>query len=183
MRLFIGLDVPWQIRRNLELVLEHLKPTAEIAWSRLDNLHVTTKFIGEWPESRLDSLKAALAPVRRTGELKIVIRGIGWFPNPHNPRVLFAGIQAPPEVAALAAETESVCEALGIPAERRDFRPHLTLARIRTPKPLFELKQTIAALPDDRFGEFRATEFHLYNSELRPGGSIYTKLASYSLIP
>jgi signal transduction histidine kinase len=85
-------------------------------------------------------------------------------------------------LAALAAETETVCETLGIPAERRDFRPHLTLARIRTPKPLFELKRAIAELPDDRFGEFQSTEFHLYKSELRPGGSIYTKLATYTLI-
>lgn len=183
MRLFIGIDVPWQIRRNLELVLEHLKPKAEIAWSPLGNLHVTTKFVGEWPDERVNELKAALSAVAPPGELKIAIRGIGWFPNPHQPRVLYAGIQGPPELAALAAETETVCETLGIPAERRDFRPHLTLARIRTQKPLFELKRAIAELPDDRFGEFQSTEFHLYRSELRPGGSIYTKLATYTLIP
>ncbi|HPT28674.1 MAG TPA: RNA 2',3'-cyclic phosphodiesterase, partial [Bryobacteraceae bacterium] len=157
MRLFIGLDVPWQIRRNLELVLQHLKPKAEIAWSQLGNLHVTTKFVGDWPDSRLDELKSALASIPLPGELKITIRGIGWFPNPHQPRVLFAGIQGPPELAALAASTESVCESFGIPAERRDFRPHLTLARVRTPKPLFELKRAIAEMPDDRFGEFQST--------------------------
>lgn len=183
MRLFIGLDVPWQIRRNLELVLEHLKPKAEIAWSPLGNLHVTTKFVGDWPDERVSELKAALSAVARPGELKIAIRGIGWFPNPHQPRVLYAGIQGPPEFAALAAATESVCAELGIAAERRDFRPHLTLARVRVPKPLFELKRAIAELPDDRFGEFQSTEFHLYKSELRPSGSIYTKLASYTLIP
>lgn len=183
MRLFIGLDVPWQIRRNLELVLKHLKPKAEIAWSPLGNLHVTTKFVGEWTDPELDGLKNALSDVPRPGELKIAIRGIGWFPNPHQPRVLYAGIQGPPELGRLAASTEAVCETLGIPAERHDFRPHLTLARVRTPKPLFELKRAIAELPDDRFGEFQSTEFHLYKSELRPGGSIYTKLASYTLIP
>lgn len=182
MRLFIGLDVPWQIRRNLELLLEHLKPKASIAWSPLGNLHVTTKFVGEWPEDRLGELKEALTLVPRPGALNIAIRGIGWFPNPHQPRVLYAGIQGPPELAALAADTESACEAIGIPAERRDFRPHLTLARVRTPKPLFELKRAIADLPDDSFGAFQSTEFHLYSSELRPQGSLYTKLASYSLI-
>jgi 2'-5' RNA ligase len=183
MRLFIGLDVPWQIRRNLELLLKHLKPTAEIAWSTLGNLHVTTKFVGDWPDSRLAELNSALVPVPRPGELKISIRGIGWFPNPHQPRVLFAGIQGPPELAALAASIESACEPLGIAAERRDYRPHLTLARVRTPKPLFELKRAIAELPDDRFGDFQSTEYHLFSSELRPQGTVYTKLATYSLIP
>jgi RNA 2',3'-cyclic 3'-phosphodiesterase len=183
MRLFIGLDVPWQIRRNLELLLEHLRPKAEIAWSALGNLHVTTKFVGEWPESRVDELRSALAGVPRPGPMEITIRGVGWFPNPHQPRVLYAGIQGPPELATLAADTESVCAGLGIPSERSDYRPHLTLARVRTHKPLFELKRAIAELPDDRFGAYQSTEFHLFSSELRPQGSIYTKLASFPLNP
>jgi RNA 2',3'-cyclic 3'-phosphodiesterase len=183
MRLFIGLDVPWQIRRNLELLLEHLRPKAEIAWSSLDNLHVTTKFVGEWPESRLDELRTALVAVPPPGIIEITIRGVGWFPNPHQPRVLYAGIQGPPALATLAVDTESACEPLGIAAERRDYRPHLTLARVRTPKPLFELKRAIAELPDDRFGAYQSTEFHLYKSELRPQGSIYTKLATFPLNP
>ncbi|MBA3973658.1 MAG: RNA 2',3'-cyclic phosphodiesterase [Candidatus Solibacter sp.] len=183
MRLFIGLDVPWQIRRNLELLLKHLQPKAEIAWSPLDNLHVTTKFVGEWPAHRLDELKRALTLVPRPGPMNIAIRGIGWFPNPHQPRVLYAGIQGPPALDTLSADTESACESLGIAAERRDYRPHLTLARVRNPKPLFELKRAIAELPGDSFGAFESTEFHLYQTELRPHGSLYTKLASYPLIP
>ena len=86
MRLFTGLDVPYEMRRNLELLLHLLKPKAKIAWSPMDNLHVTTKFIGEWPEERLDELKGALSAVPKPGELKIAIRGLGWFPNPHHPR-------------------------------------------------------------------------------------------------
>lgn len=183
MRLFIGLDVPWQISRNLELLLKLLKPKAQIAWSPLGNLHVTSKFIGEWPESRLDELKAALDTVARPGALDITIQGIGWFPNPHQPRILYAGIRGPAGLTELAVSAETVCDSLGVKSERRDYQPHLTLARVRTPKPLFELKRAIAELPDDNFGKFQAKEFYLYNSELRPQGSIYTKLATYSLIP
>jgi 2'-5' RNA ligase len=183
MRLFIGLDVPWQISRNLELLLKLLKSKAQIAWSPLGNLHVTSKFIGEWPESRLDELKTALDTIARPGALDITIQGIGWFPNPHQPRILYAGIRGPAGLTGLAVSAEAVCESLGVPSERRDYQPHLTLARVRTPKPLFELKRAIAELPDDNFGKFQAKEFYLYNSELRPQGSIYTKLATYSLIP
>lgn len=179
MRLFTGLDVPYQMRRNLELLVEHLKPHARIQWNTLTNLHVTTKFIGEWPPERLDELTAALAQVPRPAPLKIAIRGLGWFPNPHSPRVFFAAIQSPPELEALARATEDACEALGIAAERRPFQPHLTLARIREPRPLSELTRAIAALPNTGFGAYTAEAFHLYKSELRPGGSIYTKLQTY----
>lgn len=181
MRLFIGLDVPYEMRRNLELLLHHLKPHAKISWSPMSNLHLTTKFIGEWPEERLDELKGALRQVPAPGDLHISIRGIGWFPNPHHPRVLYAGVAAPDGFATLARDTERACGKLGVPAEEREFRPHLTLARIKAPTDLTALRQTIANLPSADFGSFTASEFHLYESRLAPGGSIYTKLASYSL--
>lgn len=207
MRLFTGLDVPYEMRRNLELLLQLLKPKARISWSHLDNLHVTTMFIGEWPDDRLDELKAALATVPKPGSLKIAIRGLGWFPNPHHPRVFFAGISAPPALEALAGATENAVartetrresdgSATGNPPEidenpsgtttgpatgKRAYSPHLTLARIREPQPLFDLKKAIADLPSVDFGAFTATAFHLYKSERRPSGSLYTKLATYSL--
>lgn len=181
MRLFTGLDVPYEMRRNLELLLQLLKPKARVSWSPLDNLHVTTKFIGEWPEERVDELKAALAGVPGTGELSIAIRGLGWFPNPHHPKVLFARIQAPDGLHSLASATDETCAQLGIAAETKPFQPHLTLARIRNSENLFDLKKTIAELPSVDFGAFTATKFHLYRSVLQPGGSVYTKLASYPL--
>lgn len=180
MRLFTGLDVPYQMRRNLELLLELLRPTARISWSPLTNLHVTTKFIGEWPEEKLEELKTALAALPRPAPLKLGLRGLGWFPNPHNPRVLYVAVRAAPALEELARATDAACAALGIEAEPKPFRPHLTLARIREPKPLDELKRAIAQLPNDDFGGWTADAFHLYHSQLRQGGSIYTKLASYS---
>jgi 2'-5' RNA ligase len=181
MRLFVGLDVPSEMRRNLELLLHLLRPKADIQWSPMGNLHLTTKFIGEYPDGDLGQLRSALELVYRPGPLKIAIRGLGWFPNPHHPRVFFAGIDAPEGFARLAAETEQACETLGIPAENREFHPHLTLARIRRPTDLAGLRKAVAELPSQDFGAFTATAFHLYRSELRPGGSLYTKLASYPL--
>jgi RNA 2',3'-cyclic 3'-phosphodiesterase len=181
MRLFTGIDVPYQMRRNLELLLELLKPKARIAWSPLANLHVTTKFVGEWPDARLEELKEALRGVAApAGKMKIGIRGLGWFPNPHHPRVLYVAVQAGPELAELARATGEACAALGIEVEAKEYRPHLTLARIRTEEPLVELKRAIAQLPSDDFGGWTAEAFHLYQSQLRPGGAIYTKLESYS---
>jgi len=179
MRLFTGLDVPHQMRRNLELLLHLLKPQARISWSALDNLHVTTKFIGEWPDERLEELKAKLAGLNGVAPIRLAIRGLGWFPNPHSPRVLYVAVQADPALEELARATDAACAMLGIKPEEKPFRPHLTLARIREPQPLAELKRTIASLPNDDFGGWTAPAFHLYQSQLRSGGSIYTKLESY----
>jgi 2'-5' RNA ligase len=181
MRLFVGLDLPYEMRRNLELLLHLLKPKARIQWSPVSNLHLTTKFIGEFPEERLDELKMALGAVARPGALRIALNGLGWFPNPDRPRVLFAGIQAPDGLATLARDTDAACVGLGIKAEKRAFQPHLTLARIRDAEPVFELKKAIFELPSADFGAFSAEAFYLYRSQLNPGGSIYTKLASFSL--
>lgn len=180
MRLFTGVDVPYPMRRNLELLLELLRPKARISWSPLSNLHVTTKFVGEWPEERVEELKSALAAVARPAPLQLGLRGLGWFPNPHSPRVLYVAVRAGEELEALARATGAACAALGIAPETKPFRPHLTLARIREPRPLADLQQAIAALPSDDFGGWTAEAHHLYESRRAPGGSIYTKLASYS---
>ncbi len=181
MRLFAGIDLPYETRRNLELLLQMLRPKADLQWSPPSNLHVTTKFIGEWPEEDLDILKEALAEIPVPGEFRIDIQGLGWFPNERNPRVFWAGIRAGEPLMQLARATEEACEQAGVPREDRPYSPHLTLARIRRPVDLSSLRKALEGLPSDHFGRFTATHFHLYESKLRPGGSIYTKLASFPL--
>ena len=110
MRLFTGLDVPAEVVANLEEVLRRLKPTARIGWSPLANLHVTTKFIGEWPEARLGELTAALAGIPGRGAIAVRIRRVGFYPNPHSPRNFWCGIEAP-GLAELAADINSATAA------------------------------------------------------------------------
>lgn len=182
MRLFTGINLAEEVKQNLERLLMKLKPSARLNWCAVENLHITTKFIGEWPRERLDELMRVLGEVPRPGPLSIGVRGLGWFPNPHAPRVFWAGIQAPPELKQLAASTEEALDAmLGIPREQRPFSPHLTLARIKPPVQVTALRAAIARLDSTEFGFCTACEFHLFLSERGPGGSIYTKLADFPL--
>jgi 2'-5' RNA ligase len=177
-RLFTGIALPREVSLSLTRLLDYLRPAAHLRWSPAYNLHITTKFIGEWPEARLDELIGILKPLGTRSPIDISIAGIGWIPNPHSPRVLFAGIKAGPELADLANATEEALEALGIEREKRAYKPHLTLARIRDPAiPLAPLRQAIAKLESTEFGSFRAECFSLYLSKLGPAGSIYTQLA------
>jgi 2'-5' RNA ligase len=180
MRLFTAITLPQDVIAALAELIYQLRPVARIHWSPASNLHITTKFIGEWPKERLDELTAALKALPAREPIPIAVRGLGFFPNPHSPRVFWAAVHAGPELATLARLTDQALESLGVPPEKRPFSPHLTLARITEPVPLQALRQAIASLPATDFGAFAADRFHLYLSQLNPGGSVYTKLSDYA---
>jgi 2'-5' RNA ligase len=181
MRLFVGIDIPEDVKVQLSGVLARLRPLADFRWSPIENLHVTTKFIGEWPEERLDEIKAALGAVTAAPPVPqyvdIAIRGLGWFPNPHRPRVFWAGVLAGEELRALAAATDQAVGRLGVPTETREFRPHLTLARVKDGALLESVRRGVADLDSQDFGAFRALGFVLYIS----AQGKYTKLAEFPL--
>lgn len=180
MRLFAGLDLSEETLARLAVLLDQLRPAAKLRWSPIENLHITTRFIGEWPEERLGELRHALAAVQAP-PVPIAIRGLGWFPNPHSPRIFFAAIRGPESLPGLARATGEALEPLGIAKETRPYSPHLTLARIQMPAELGELRRRVAALDSDDFGSFTAAAFHLYLSRPGPAGSVYSKLASFPL--
>src|SRR5579875_2248423 len=92
MRLFTAIDLPSEMLLRLERLISALRPEALIKWSPIDNLHITTKFIGEWPEVRLPELTAALSAMHPITPFDIQIKDLGWFPHERSPRVLWAGV-------------------------------------------------------------------------------------------
>jgi 2'-5' RNA ligase len=180
MRLFTGLDLPAEVTGNLEDLLRLLQPAARIHWSPPANLHITTKFIGEWAEARLEELKSALRAMPGRAPIGVRVHHLGFFPNARAPRTFWCGIDAP-GLASLASGTDQAAAGLDIARESRRFSPHLTLASIKSRVDLDGLKLAIGALPSTEFGTFEARSFFLYLSELRPSGSVYTKLAEFPL--
>jgi 2'-5' RNA ligase len=180
MRLFTAIDIPTDLTEALRSFVSRLRPAAQISWSPVENLHVTTKFIGEWPEPQLDEMKSALASVPVTGPIEVAVKGIGWFPNARKPRVFWAGVDGGEALRSLARTTDEAVARFGVPVEKRDFSPHLTLARIRETVPLDRLHQALESFPAGcgfDFGSFRATQFFLYLS----AGGRYTQLARFPL--
>jgi RNA 2',3'-cyclic 3'-phosphodiesterase len=179
MRLFTGLDLPPEMVERLANLLEQLRPTARIGWIPPGNLHVTTKFIGEWPEARLEELRSALAGLEAP-PISVRVGGLGFYPNARSPRVFWCGVEAP-GLAELAARTDAVTARLGVASEKRAYSPHLTLARIRERTELGALHKRIEALGAADLGRFEARRFFLYRSQMRSTGSLYTKLAEFPL--
>lgn len=178
MRLFTGIAVPDPLIDNLARLLDRLRPSAHVHWCPVYNFHITTKFIGQWTPERLDELVEAVHPLGEKKAFAISIAGIGWFPNPHSPRVLWAGVKGGEALPDLARATDVAFQTLGIALENKPYAPHLTLARIRDSSvPLGPLRQAIAQLPSVDLGSFTADRFCLYESKPGPNGTIYTQLA------
>jgi len=179
MRLFTAIDLPAPVILRLERLLSVLRPEAQINWSPLDNLHITTKFIGEWPEQRIPELTAALTTLLPCDPFRIELKKLGWFPNAHFPRVLWVGLEGEEHLRNLAQRTEDCLTALGIPRESRVYSPHLTLARIKRPVPLARLRQCVEGMQPAALGEFTTSSFSLYRSDPGSNASVYRKLHDF----
>ena len=181
MRLFVAMDIPEDVRNSLAALAAKLRIACQNArWPRIEGLHVTLKFIGETPEEKTEMIETALAAIPVRAPIPINFRGLGFFPIERRPRVLWAGVQASPELAGLAAAVDAALHPLGIPREERAFTPHLTLARFDSPRGLDSLHAAIEKDGPLEFGGVTATKFHLYQSVLKPGGAEYTRLATFS---
>jgi 2'-5' RNA ligase len=150
-----------------------------IKWSPLDNLHITTKFIGEWPEARFEELHETLTSMPARDCFSVELRDLGWFPNERSPRVLWAGVHGGDALERLASDTEQLLLPLGIKKEERGFSPHLTLARIKNPVPLRRLRQKVQEMQSAPFGQFEVSQFALFRSDPGSNSSIYRKLREY----
>ncbi len=179
MRIFTAIDLPSTILLRLERLLSALRPEAQVHWSPLYNLHITTKFIGQWPEERLPELTDALASLLSCEPFEVQLKGMGWFPNCRAPRVLWVGVEGGEALSDLVRRTEERLQSLGIPKEDREFRPHLTLARIKTPVSLFRLRQKVEELESVDLGAFPVSSFSLFRSDPGSNASIYRKLRDF----
>jgi 2'-5' RNA ligase len=179
MRLFTAIDLPQEALLRLDRLVAALRPEALIKWSPLDNLHITTKFIGEWPEERIDELHAVLFKVAPRHPFQVEIRNLGWFPNERAPRVLWAGVEGGEPLKKLARDTDERLASLGIAEEVREFSPHLTLARIKNPVPLRGLRHKVEEMRDAVIGQFQVSQFNLFRSDPGSNASIYRRLREY----
>jgi RNA 2',3'-cyclic 3'-phosphodiesterase len=184
LRLFVAIDIPNTIRAEFAAFLKELRaiePT--VKWVRAENLHITLKFLGYTDATRLASLRDALSAVGSAGAISLDFRGLGFFPNEKRPRVFWAGMNASPNLAPLAANIDRAVHVLGFPLEERPLTPHLTLARFNPPRISAPLA-AMAKKPNERsFGAFTTREFHLFESKLKPTGAEYTKLNSFLFPP
>jgi len=180
MRLFIAVELDPSVRAKILREAERLRRFAPQAkWVNPSGMHVTLAFIGQLADERVPEVKAILEEVAsRHAPLSLSAQGIGGFGASRHPRVLWIGLGG--DISSLGnikADLEQRLLPLGYEAEKRAFKPHLTLARARQMQGDPALARCIEECKDASFGESRVERVILFRSGLSPKGARYTPLA------
>ena len=181
-RSFIAIEIPSPLKARMEEIQRQLRRTdADVKWVRPEAIHLTLKFLGSIRQEDVERISQALAPVVAGGEsIEVRVQGMGCFPNPRNPRVVWLGIdQGKEALASLQRAIEQKMAELSFPPEDRPFSPHLTMGRVRSPRGRVGLSQALEKHQGVEIGTFQAQEAILFRSELRPSGAVYTKLGEF----
>ena len=184
MRAFVAVRLDDRSRAALRAEIDHLRRVApDVAWVAAENLHVTLKFLGRVETARLRDVAAGLEEaVRVARAFDIEVRGLGAFPSPSRPRVVWAGIAAGRDpMNALAERVEQALAPLGFPREARAFSPHVTLGRVREPRRDPRLSRLIEAAENLEFGVVRVDAVWLMRSDLSTRGARYSEIAVVSV--
>ncbi len=184
LRLFVAVDMDREgIEKIKTFQKELMKELKEVRWTRENTWHITLKFIGEVREDKLEAIKKAITITESVSPIGLELNKMSAFPSIKAPRVIFIDIKENPFLNTLAEKVEDALFLLGFKKEGREFKAHITLGRVK------ETKKFITANPD--FAElfkksishtFTVNEFHLYKSDLKKEGPVYTKLFTVPLI-
>lgn len=171
-RIFIAIPLAVSVRAALGEVRQ--RNDNNFRWVAENQYHITLRFLGEVTEAELDRVQAAVrqAVVGWQERMNLSVRGLGAFPNVRRARILWAGVEG--DAAALKrlhARVEAQLVGHGFASEERPFRPHITLARLRTPGPL---PAYLERYREHTFGNWRVERIHVIESELSPAGPRYT---------
>jgi 2'-5' RNA ligase len=184
-RTFIAIELPANVRAQIAQHIQGLRqqnPDVRASWVREENLHLTLKFLGDVPVDAIqEPSTAAASAAAAMGPLALSIFGCGAFPPHGQPKVLWIGIEDEQRnLIQLQQKLEDECARLGFPRESRPFHPHLTIARIRSPKGSRQLAQLHK---DTIFPPqiVSVSEVAVFRSELRSEGSRHTAVSRHTL--
>ena len=188
LRAFIAVELPPEIHKAIESETATLRAALDsslVRWVPTSNIHLTLKFLGGVSPANVELLTQMLSvEVNQYESFTIKFEGLGAFPNPRRPRVIWIGIQAPTDFEALQHGIEAAAATLGYPAEKRPFSPHLTIGRVKQhagPAGMQKIRNALEEMEVGALGTVQANAVHLFKSDLKPTGAVYTRLFSAPL--
>ncbi len=180
MRVFIALELSDAARAGILAVIgEFRQRGVRASWSRTSTIHLTLQFLGDVEESELENVvEAVRSCAADVAPFRMSIGGLGAFPSPRRPRVIWVGVDAPDELYELQERIEGALTELGIKRERRRFHPHVTLGRLRDSTADVErlLGQLTAPVESTRVDSVRVMK-----STLASSGAIHEVVAEVGL--
>lgn len=188
LRSFIAIEIPTEIQTVILRETKNLRQILKkwlIRWVPQENIHLTLKFLGDVSPANLDNLKDRLfQELHQIPAFDISVRGLGAFPNPRRPRILWIGVEAPHELTVISQTIESVASHFGFIPEMRPFSPHLTIGRVNQHASGNDLQQIRTGLEHTDVGYLGTATvrgIHIFQSDLHPSGAVYTQLHTIPL--
>jgi 2'-5' RNA ligase len=188
-RSFVAIELPDEARKALGSLQRDLRgrvPPDAVRWTRPESIHLTLNFLGDVAPGSIEQIVAALQEVSAAhSTFAFEIAGVGVFPDPKRPRVVWAGVSESSGVlVALQNDAARLLAPLGFEPEKRPFKPHLTLGRAgrhASPHELAELGEVIAQTKVGTLARVSVDHISLMKSDLRPSGAVYSQQAVISL--
>ena len=175
-RLFVAIDFPDTVNQRLASLAGGVRGAR---WLPPEQFHLTLRFIGEVGNDALADIAEALSAIR-AAPFTVRLSGVGHFPPRGQPRVLWAGVEDNAALADLNRQIEARLRGIGLAPERRNFAPHVTLARLKQVS-LGRVRDFLADHADYITESMAIDEFHLYSSTLGARGAVHLIEASYGL--
>ena len=184
-RSFLAFELPLDIKRIVARVSGEIrKSTLNVRWAEVDNIHLTVVFMGNIRTEEIKAIEeASKKACLKHAPFDISVKGMGSFPNKRNPRVIWLGLNGDLErMSYFRNALQKALKPFGIKEEKRRFTPHLTLGRFRkSNRAYFQLDEFILRYKDLESPVRSLKELILFQSDLKPGGAVYTKLESWPL--
>jgi 2'-5' RNA ligase len=184
MRAFLALSLPAEVRSTLAALQRRLQGEWPVrtSWARADQLHLTLRFLGEIEPSSARRLADVLGPpLAALAPFSLTISGLGAFPSPSRPSVIWAGVAPCPELLHLQLTINNIFDKFGFPSEEKPFSPHLTLGRLRDRVRVPEGGRILSRHHDAVVGVFPVHAVILFQSRLTSEGAIHTELNRFPL--
>ncbi len=179
MRTFIAIELPGAVKSELAQITDELKSSrADVKWIKPEAIHLTLKFLGSIDEQKAKEVKDVLNKTAK-GQVpfEMSLEGLGAFPNPASPRVIWAGVkEGAQNTINLAKSLEDQLEKIGFEKEKRPFHPHLTLGRLRSLQNKGKLSNLLGSIEFKSPSTIKVTHLSLIQSTLTRSGAIYAPL-------
>jgi 2'-5' RNA ligase len=185
-RTFLAVEIPEKERDALASIIHPLEPvSSSLKLVAPQLLHITMRFLGGVPAQDLGRVnEAAQRAASCVSPFSVTLSGVGAFPNPRAPRVIWAGIAEDAglrSLRSLASQLEDALAVEGFARDSRPFSPHITLARARdgiSREQRQGLALALGRLPGRGLPQrtFDVGGLTVMRSDLRPSGPIYTRL-------
>jgi 2'-5' RNA ligase len=182
-RTFIAVKVdPGQELTGIISLLKSTLSKENIKWADINNMHITLAFLGDTEENQIQTIITMLKDnCTGLGEFTFTLRGLGVFRNITDPRVIWAGIDMSEKFVALNRLIKNGLKEIEIMTEDRQFKPHLTLGRVKNIKNRNDLRVIIDNYHDREFQKVHVNEIVFYESILKQTGPIYIQIAGFNL--